>query len=1134
MKCPKCQSTNVDDAKFCNECGNKLVAACPKCGEVNPPGSNFCNKCGQHLKEQETTPAVDGKPKSLSDRLEPQEPLPSLMESVGERKYVTVLFSDLSGYTAMSENLDPEEVKEIMGRIFGETAQVVARYEGFIDKFIGDAVMVIFGVPKAHEDDPVRAIRAAMEIHDVVKDISPRFEKRIGQPLSMHTGINTGLVVTGEMDVVKGIAGITGDTVNMASRLESLSKAGEILVGPVTYRQTQRYFSFEALEPTVVKGKAEPVQIYKVLSPKEQPGALQLPYGVRADLIGRKVEMALLREAVENLRDGKGTIICISGDAGTGKSRLIEEFKASVRPEKIQWREGHAYAYAQNTPYFPLIDLLNRAFKIEESDSPADIKEKIESSLEYLGEKKDDIVPFIGSLYSLIYPETEDVSPQFWKARLQESIKATLTGLVQIAPTVLCFEDLQWADPSSVELLRYTLSEFKFPALFLCVYRPTFTLFSSHQVESMGYSYSEITLQDLSPSDAQDMMESLLNTQDIPLELRRFIGEKLEGNPFYLEEVINSLIESQTLIQDDGTWRLTGAINEAAISPTIHGVISGRIDRLEKDTKRILQQASVIGRTFLYEILRRITDLETHIDGCLRELEQLDQIRTRSLQPDIEYVFKHTLTQEVVYNGLLKKERQAIHERIALVMEQLFEDRLPEFYEALAYHYAKGVSVHKAVDFLMKSGRKSHNRHALEEAHQYYKRAFDLLSNGRGKTKEDDELIINVLLEWGYVYNSRAAYRELEEILKANEALAESLVEKEGTGMFYAWLGWALRSREKLNEGYAYLNKALALGEELENQKIIGYACAWLAFTCSDMGLLDDAVAFGKRAVDISRLFEPDHELSRYAWVGMGMARYFRGESRKAAEVGEFMLDYGQKISDLRFTTMGYSCEGFGHYVAGDLTSAIECFKRAIQVSQDPIYSNAARLLLGMSLVADGQLQEAEKTLEEILAASKDFNFEFLEMAARSFTGIILMAKGDLSQGEKTVIDTLQVWQRNGSRYRCAQLNNALGKFYLQIVQRDGPKGLSFLVKNVGFLAKTLPFADRKAEERLNEAIRISEEIGAKGILGQAYFDLSLLHKAKKRTDPARECVSKAMQLFEQCKADVYLRQARDVLASLE
>jgi tetratricopeptide (TPR) repeat protein len=630
------------------------------------------------------------------------------------------------------------------------------------------------------------------------------------------------------------------------------------------------------------------------------------------------------------------------------------------------------------------------------------------------------------------------------------------------------------------------------------------------------------------------MMESLLNTQNIPLELRQFFREKLGGNPFYLEEVINSLIESKSLIHVDGSWHLSKSISASDISPTIYGVISGRVDRLEKETKRILQQASVIGKSFLYDILIKITDPESRIDRGLRQLEQLDLIRAKLLHPDLEYIFKHALTQEVVYNGMLKKERRAIHERIAMVMEKLFQDRLPEFYEALAYHYSQGLSVHMAVDYLMKSGGKSHRRNALEEAHQYYKKAYDLLSNKPSKKEQENNLIMDILIEWGYVYNTRGAYSELEKLLKANEELAESLVEKEGTGMFYAWMGWVLRSREKLKEGYKYLYKALKLGEELENQKIIGYACAWLSWTCSDMGLLDQAVEFGKRALKTSELFESDHELSRYAWAGMGMAYYFKGESEKADKVGKYMLDYGQKVSDLRFTSMGHNCIGFGRYIAGDFASAIECFKKAIEVIKDTIYSNSAKLLLGMSYIADGRLQEAEKTLEEILADSKDSSFEFLGTAARSFTAIILMAKGDLSRGEKTVVDLLQVWLENGSRYRYAAIHNTLGKFYLQIFQRAGPKSLSFLSKNIGFLVKTIPFADRKAETCFNTAIEVSKEIGAKGILGQSYLDLSFLHKAKNRTHQAKECISQAIQLFEKCEADVYLKQAKGTLESLE
>ena len=310
MKCPKCQFDNPEGAKFCNECGHKF---------------------GEEL-------AIEG-----------------------ERKQVTVLFSDLSGYTAMSERLDPEEVKNIISRIFGEIAQVVVKYDGSIEKFIGDAVVAFFGVPKAHEDDPVRALRAAREIHEIVNAMSHQFESKVGKPLSMHTGINTGLVVTGGVTTEKGPLGVTGDTVNVASRLSGLAKPGEILVGEDTYRQAEGLFNFAPLTPVSVKGKAEPIRACRVLSAKEEPTKTHRLSGLRSELIGRKVEMSQLKEAAQKLLEGKGAIFFITGDAGTGKSRLIEEFKATLDLNRIQWREGYSYAYASNIPYFPLMDLLSRA-----------------------------------------------------------------------------------------------------------------------------------------------------------------------------------------------------------------------------------------------------------------------------------------------------------------------------------------------------------------------------------------------------------------------------------------------------------------------------------------------------------------------------------------------------------------------------------------------------------------------------------------------------------------------------------------------------------------------------------------------------------------------------------------------------
>ena len=329
-----------------------------------------------------------------------------------------------------------------MGRIFRETEQVVVKYDGFIEKFLGDGVLVLFGVPKAHEDDPIRAVRAAREIHELVEVMNPEYESKVGAPLSMHSGINTGLTVTSDVDPEKGTHRVTGDAINVAARLCSLATAGDILVGPYTHRRAEGHFAFEALEPTKVKGKAEPISIYKVLTAKEEPVKVHRPSGLRSDLIGRKAELAQLQEAIERLKEGKGSIIAIGGDAGTGKSRLVEEFKASLDLDKIRWREGHSYPYSQNIPYFPLMDLLNRAWRIEEGDPPDRIREKIESGVERLLGTREEIAPYVGTLYSLSYPAIEEVSPEFWKSRLFDGIKSLVAALTQYAPTIFCFEDI--------------------------------------------------------------------------------------------------------------------------------------------------------------------------------------------------------------------------------------------------------------------------------------------------------------------------------------------------------------------------------------------------------------------------------------------------------------------------------------------------------------------------------------------------------------------------------------------------------------------------------------------------------------------------------------------------------------------
>ena len=304
MKCPRCQFENREGLTFCEECGAKFELRCPNCKTEIPIGRKFCGKCGHNLKYAKELSNLSSEPETPPLKPTDEKLTSDATPITGERKHITVLFSDLIGYTAISERLGPEEAKEITTRIFNEISKIISKYEGFIEKYAGDAVMGLFGAIKAHEDDPIRAIQAAREIHSYVESISPQYEKRIKQPLSMHTGINTGLVVTGEINLEKGTHGVMGDTVNVASRLSGLGKSGEILVGRDTYSQAEGYFEFEDLGHLEIKGKELPIRVYKTLTPKEQPVKKHRLHGLRAELIARIVEMEQLAEAVQNLRDG--------------------------------------------------------------------------------------------------------------------------------------------------------------------------------------------------------------------------------------------------------------------------------------------------------------------------------------------------------------------------------------------------------------------------------------------------------------------------------------------------------------------------------------------------------------------------------------------------------------------------------------------------------------------------------------------------------------------------------------------------------------------------------------------------------------------------------------------------------------
>ena len=683
---------------------------------------------------------------------------------------MTVLFSDLSGYTTMTERLDPEEVKKIMSQIFGEITSAVSKYDGTIEKFIGDAVVAVFGVPKVHEDDPVRAIRTAREIKELVDAVSPQFDSRVGKRLAMHTGINTGLVVTGEVTTGKGILGITGDTVNLASRLSTLAKPGEILVGQDTYRQAEWLFNFEPLEPANVKGKAELVQVYRVAGIKEKQGR---SVGVDSPLVGREKELDLLSLQILRLINGTGGIVTVTGEAGIGKSRLLAELHLTEGVKKTILLEGRALSMGRSLSFYPIIDALKHWAKIRENDTNTEAQRKLEKAIRDIHpEEAGEIFPFIATLMGMkligkYAQQVKDIEGEALVKLIYKNIRELLIKGSELRPTVIYIEDFHWVDTSSLELVEalFRLME-EYRILFILVFRPGYTDTGERITASIKENYpsnwTKIELEPLKESESEELLSNLLQIKSFPHHLREQILQRAGGNPFFIEEVVRSLINEGAVVLDKGEYRVTEKIKNIVIPQNIHALIMARIDRLDEETRNLVRIASVIGRNFFYRILTEVASHIEEVDKRLDYLKEIQLIRERKRMEEVEYLFKHALAQEAAYESILIQRRKEIHQKVAQSIEKVFNERLHEFYGMLAYHYSMAESLEKAEECLIKAGEEALKSSASNEALHYYQEALSIYRRLRGDNA-DPEKVAMLEKNIGLALFNRGHYAEAVE-----------------------------------------------------------------------------------------------------------------------------------------------------------------------------------------------------------------------------------------------------------------------------------------------------------------------------------------------------------------------------------
>jgi class 3 adenylate cyclase len=541
---------------------------------------------------------------------------------VGERRIVTVVFADISGFTAMSEHMDPEQVRNLMNMCFDQLVPVIEKYEGAVDKFIGDEIMALFGAPVAHEDDPVRALHAVIEMTETLNAFNQEFATDLG----LHAGINTGLVVAGGI----GSEGrqeysVMGDTVNVAARLRAESERGEILVGADTYRLTKPIFEFDRLEPVEVKGKIEPVSAFRLADVKTNPESLRGLAGLESEMIGRESEFETLIRMTEAVKAGLGRSVLILGEPGLGKSRLITEWlseldqdsSASEDASTVQWAIGHCLSYGHGQAYHLLLDLLRSLI-----DVPTTLDEREKSTIlksfteDLLGSTSDEVYPYLGHLLSIpldgeAREKVSSLDPSDLQALYMVSIRRLLLAIAEREPLILICEDIHWADPSSIEILLKLLPVINESRVIFCFTTrperetPGWKLVTTMR-EEFGPGLEEIELHSLTDDDSRQLISNLLQFEAIPGQVRSLILERAEGNPLYVEEVIGMLVDRKYLVREDGLWNARADIDSVDIPDTLHGLLLARIDRLPDDVRHTLRVASVVGRQFSVRVLEDV------------------------------------------------------------------------------------------------------------------------------------------------------------------------------------------------------------------------------------------------------------------------------------------------------------------------------------------------------------------------------------------------------------------------------------------------------------------------------------------------------------------------------------------------
>jgi class 3 adenylate cyclase/tetratricopeptide (TPR) repeat protein len=1120
MKCPRCQHENEAGAKFCEECAAPLARACAQCGRLLSPTAKFCPECAHPTGLSAAPPPAPrfDSPESYTPKHLAEKILTSKSALEGERKQVTVLFADLKGSMELLADRDPEEARKLLDPVLERMMEAVHRYEGTVNQVMGDGIMALFGAPIAHEDHAVRACYAALDMQGAVRRYGEELRRIQGVKAQIRVGVNSGEVVVRAIgsDLRMDYTAV-GQTTHLAARMEQLADPATILVTGDTLRLAEGYIEVKPLGPVPVKGVDAAIEVYEITG----AGPLRSRFHTAAArgltrFVGREPELEQLRRALGQAAAGHGQVVAIVGEPGVGKSRLVWEVTHSHRVHGWLVLQAGSLSYGKATPYLPVIDFLKRYFEIEARDGARTVREKMTGKVLTLDRTLEDSLPPLLSLLDVPVddPRWPALDPPQRRRQTLEAVKRVLLRETQVQPVLLVCEDLHWIDSETQSLLDSLVESVPTARFVLLInYRPEY----QHRWSNRTY-YTQLRLDPLPPETADDFLDALLGNDPSLGPVKALLIKRTEGNPFFIEESVGTLVETGHLAGSRGAYKMMKPLASLRVPPTVQAVLAARIDRLPPEDKTLLESASVIGTDLPFGLLQAVADLpEERLRGALADLQRAEFLYETAIFPDREYTFKHALTHDVAYGSLLQERRRALHVRLVDAIEHLYGDRLGEHTELLAHHALRGEAWTAALPYLRQAAAKAIARGAYREAVGHLEQALQALGHFPD-TAQTREPAIDVRLELRVALLPSVQVDAIVRYLREAEALATELDDSRRLGWVRVFLGNSLWFTGDTLEALDVGERALALAERCDELPLTIGASYYLGVACVDAGRWARAEGLFEKIV---RSVPDDARGSPFGMVGLPvvMARAFLawvhaehgrfGEARRQADEALRLAEHQNhawSIVVARYWGLGHVC--------------------ALQ----------------------GQLDEATAHLQTAAVLADEWGLLFLRPPVRAALGLLYARSGRRAEGLWILEEAWSVYAGTGwgiysalaavqlaeARLLGGQIDQArsVAEGALDRCRRSTQRGFEVYALNVlaEIAAHRESHSIEEAQSYYGQALALATDLEMRPLVAHCHLGLGTLYRRTGDRAKAQEHLTSAAAMYREMDMSFWLEKAEAAL----